>query len=361
MTAVPTRMRSAIGSSTLPSVDTWPKRRATYPSTQSVAPSTASRMAAAVCSCAPKSSQTKSGMHARRTKVMTLGAVKMRPRPSSSTSTILRERPAATLACGVAEWRGASIRTVPGAALPARPGPHCPGHRPALRRHLLDRAHPPGLAQPGQCRPGRAARDGLCRRARPLRRGHRPLHPLAGGRASSLPDPEPSLYPYRMTDTVGSGHHGGHRRPRSGRAGSRERHPAPRADPAQAQERPPRPAPGDPGQPLAHLGPLDGGGRHRHLRPDRRRAGGRRLRRRRRAPPALGPERPRRRGRRGRRPSPRRRSSWPTGTTATRRPGPTRPSAGRPTAASPGPTTWSWRWWSSWPRTSSPSAPSTAR
>ena len=44
ITAVPTRMRSAVGSSTLPTVDTWWKRRATNPSTQSVAPSTASRI-----------------------------------------------------------------------------------------------------------------------------------------------------------------------------------------------------------------------------------------------------------------------------------------------------------------------------
>ena len=41
MTAVTTSTRSATGSSTLPTVDTWWKRRATKPSTQSVAPSTA--------------------------------------------------------------------------------------------------------------------------------------------------------------------------------------------------------------------------------------------------------------------------------------------------------------------------------
>ena len=85
ITAVPTRMRSASGSRTLPSVDTWWKRRATNPSTQSVAPNAANKMAAAVCSCAPKSSHRKSGMHNSRTKVIALGAVKMRPRPSSST------------------------------------------------------------------------------------------------------------------------------------------------------------------------------------------------------------------------------------------------------------------------------------
>ena len=47
ITAVPTSTRSAVGSRTLPRVDTWCHRRATNPSTQSVAPSTASRMAAA--------------------------------------------------------------------------------------------------------------------------------------------------------------------------------------------------------------------------------------------------------------------------------------------------------------------------
>ena len=46
ITAVPTSSRSAVGSSTLPTVETWWKRRATNPSTQSVAPSTASRIAA---------------------------------------------------------------------------------------------------------------------------------------------------------------------------------------------------------------------------------------------------------------------------------------------------------------------------
>ena len=42
-------------------------------------------MAAAVCRCAPKSNHTKSGMHRRRTRVMTLGTVKIRSKPSSST------------------------------------------------------------------------------------------------------------------------------------------------------------------------------------------------------------------------------------------------------------------------------------
>ena len=82
---MPTRMRSANGSMTLPSVDTWWKRRATNPSIQSVAPNTANRMAAAVCSCAPKSSHRNNGMHKSRTKVIALGAVETRPRPSSST------------------------------------------------------------------------------------------------------------------------------------------------------------------------------------------------------------------------------------------------------------------------------------
>ena len=41
ITAVTTRTRSATGSSTFPTVDTWWKRRATNPSTQSVAPRTA--------------------------------------------------------------------------------------------------------------------------------------------------------------------------------------------------------------------------------------------------------------------------------------------------------------------------------
>ena len=126
----------------------------------------------------------------------------------------------------------------------------------------------------------------------------RPLPALAGGRASSPLEAEPSLYPYRMTDAVGRVHHRGHRRARPGRARRGERHPPPRADAAQAQERPARPAAGDAGQPVPHLGPLHGRRRHGDLRPDRRRAGGRRLRRRRGAPPALGPERPRRGGRR---------------------------------------------------------------
>ena len=77
MTAVPTSSRSASGSSTLPSVETWWKRRATNPSTQSVAPRTASRMAAGPWSLAPKTSQTKTGRQASRTVVMRLGIVRI--------------------------------------------------------------------------------------------------------------------------------------------------------------------------------------------------------------------------------------------------------------------------------------------
>ncbi len=68
ITAVPTRMRSAMGSRTLPSVDTWCQRRATKPSTQSVAPSTASTMAAAMVRWAPNRSHTNTGTQARRTR-----------------------------------------------------------------------------------------------------------------------------------------------------------------------------------------------------------------------------------------------------------------------------------------------------
>ena len=52
------------------------------------------------------------------------------------------------------------------------------------------------------------------------------------------------------------------------------------------------------------------------------------------------------------RPWPRRRSSWPTGTTATRRPAPTRRRCARPPATSRARMTSSWPSWSSWPRTS---------
>src|ERR1700688_1094309 len=84
-TAVPTRIRSAVGSSTLPTVETWCHRRATKPSTQSVAPSTARRIAAAICRCSPNKSHTNTGTHASRTIVMAFGTVSMRSAPACST------------------------------------------------------------------------------------------------------------------------------------------------------------------------------------------------------------------------------------------------------------------------------------
>ncbi len=77
-TAVTTRSRSATGSSTLPTVDTWWKRRATSPSIQSVVPSDAEEHAAAVWSSRPNRSQRKSGRQARRISVMRLGTVAIR-------------------------------------------------------------------------------------------------------------------------------------------------------------------------------------------------------------------------------------------------------------------------------------------
>ena len=84
ITPVPTRTRSAAGSSTLPTVETWWNRRARNPSTQSVAPSTPSRMAAAVWRWAPNSSHRNSGRQSRRTTVTALGTVRTRSRPGSS-------------------------------------------------------------------------------------------------------------------------------------------------------------------------------------------------------------------------------------------------------------------------------------
>ena len=202
---------------------------------------------------------------------------------------------------------------------------------------IVDRTGAPGLPSPRQRRAGRAARGRPHRRAGPLRRGHRPLHPLAS-EGILVADPEPSLYPYRMTDTDGPHHH---RRDRAARPG---RPPGEESDILPHEQTLPKPK-SDRLDLLratrANLSPIWGlsmaDGRHRHVRPDRRRTGGRRLRRRRGAPPAVGARRPRhdRRGHRGRRTGPR--SCWPTATTATRRRGRTKRSAARPTATWPGP------------------------
>ena len=151
---------------------------------------------------------------------------------------------------------------------------------------------------------------------------------LAGeGGHRRRPGPEPLPLPHDRP--VGARHHRRHRRARPGRAGRGERHPAPRADAAQAEERPSGPAAGHAGQPLPHLGPLHGGRRHGHVRPDRRRAGGRRLRRRRGPAPALGAQR-RRRGGGGRR-----RGGHRAGGPR-RRPPPLRDRPGLPGRAAPG-------------------------
>lgn len=57
-TAVATSTRSATGSKTFPTVEIWWKRRATYPSIQSVAPSAPRSTAAPVWRWAPNSSHT---------------------------------------------------------------------------------------------------------------------------------------------------------------------------------------------------------------------------------------------------------------------------------------------------------------
>ncbi len=77
-TPTPSSSRSATGSMTLPSVEPWSKRRAIQPSTQSVAPSTASSTAAAPRRSAPNSSHTNHGTQHSRTSVMALGTVTMR-------------------------------------------------------------------------------------------------------------------------------------------------------------------------------------------------------------------------------------------------------------------------------------------
>ena len=71
-------------------------------------------------------------------------------------------------------------------------------------------------------------------------------------------DPVPSLYPYRMTDTVGRATTGVIGALGLAEPGDGERHPAPRADAPQAQERPARPPAGHAGEPVPHLGPLHG-------------------------------------------------------------------------------------------------------
>ena len=133
MTAVPTRTRSAVGSSTLPrwtpgaSAGPRSRRPSRWRRARPAAP------AAAVWRWAPKSNQTNSGMQASRTMVMTLGTVRMRSTPTSSPSGgaggVLRQR-----------WASGRVRVgpaprsradpPPGRAAPPRPVPACAGHAP---------------------------------------------------------------------------------------------------------------------------------------------------------------------------------------------------------------------------------------
>ncbi len=138
ITAVPTSTRSAVGSRTLPSVDTWCQRRATKPSTQSVAPRTAKSTAAAVWRCAPNNNHTKTGTQARRTRVMALGTVRMRSTPTSTssegavTARSLRGTPVVPRPhAGVLRKVDAPIPALPRPAL-RQVRPPRQGHRPSL-------------------------------------------------------------------------------------------------------------------------------------------------------------------------------------------------------------------------------------
>ena len=292
---------------------------------------------------APKSSHRKSGMH-RAAPGDDVGCGEDPVQPfvaprHESTGAAPGDLAAVPAVC--AEWRSASIRTVPGLRYqpaPAHPSPRS-SPRPTTSSRSTERVAP-GLAEPGQRRAGRAARGRPPRRARPLRRGQPTSSPAGRPTGILPPTPSPSLYPYRMTDTAGRATTGV-----IGALGLAE--PGAESDILPHEQTLPKPK-SDRLDLLratrANLSPIWGlsmaAGRHRDLRPDRRRAGGRRLRRRRRAPPALGAAATPTRWRPSATPWPRRPSCWPTATTATRRPGRTRPSAGRPTAASPAPTTW---------------------
>ena len=98
--------------------------------------------------------------------------------------------------CGVPEWPGASLRTVPGPALPARARTARPGHRPALRRDLADRAGPPGLAAPANAVLVELPEADLAGGRDRYAVADRPVHPLAGrgdprGRPRAQPLPLP--------------------------------------------------------------------------------------------------------------------------------------------------------------------------
>ena len=301
-------------------------------------------------------------MHRSRTRVMTLGAVRIAARdPSSSTchesTGVPRERALARDVC----QSGPVPRFEPFQGL--RYDPRSPSLTRSSPRPTTSSRRPSGRAWP------RGTRPTPCSSSSP-----RPIS-AAGATATPWPpscspdgrptgscvaDAEPEPLPLPHDRPVGAGHHRRHRRPGPGEPGAEsdilpheQTLPKPKSDRLDLLR-----------ATRANLSPIWGlsmaAGRDRHVRPDRRRPGGRRLRRRRGPPPALGAERRRRRGRgrcrRGQRArGPRRRA--PPLRDRPRLPGRV---PRRPTAARPGPTTSSWRSSWSWPRTSSPSAPSTA-
>jgi hypothetical protein len=93
--------RSATGSSTLPSSETCPVRRAIVPSTQSVAMTQPNMMRPAVVVCSSRINATKTGISAIRSAEMALGTVSTRrPEPAAGVPSLVSIRRAGRIRTG---------------------------------------------------------------------------------------------------------------------------------------------------------------------------------------------------------------------------------------------------------------------